>query len=883
MRQPHIPAALMMENGTPVSYSAGDLSKLQAHYTELRDKESYDAFVLHGHELLKRIGADPYHVRMALTRGYSMMEFGSRAAYQHRETLGGIEVGLLVNEADISKVPVWFNPEAEHFDMRGEAAFVKFTVPEWSAIPEDLLDRNLAELRVEHDRVMNTRLAEIRKKSLTTNESLKYAVLNGVVVDDLRSNEAIRLIMVNLTWNSNDWKSPSKDESNHAWVKAGNTPHESWNFDFDNPRNSITHVHGFWQCTSAPKVSGTNNLVIFHSDGRIVGFYGKARILREKEKVSEGQEINLIGAKSLSLVLPNKLDDIKAKGYLEDKQRIGQVGFIYLDHVESALEMIDEARDLNPDQSEKLSALRAWVAGSTNGTNVKKEHMSIPLNRILYGPPGTGKTFSTIGKAVEVCDPAFHASNKDNPEALRRRFNELKVKDWDSAEWQIAFCTFHQSFSYEDFVEGIKPISPKKDDTFLKYETRPGILKLIAKRANYHATGEADVMSTKLSFTDQEFDKAEFYKLSLGDTTNPDDKEIYDYCIQNNVIAIGFLDQHDLKGKSEEEIKALPLRPEQTSYAPAAMNYFCHYLRKGDYVVVTNGNYSARAIGRVTGDYRYEPQTMMRYPHLRSVEWLVKNEDVPYQELYSRQFSQQTIYKLKKEDIKRNFFVKGAVPGKKAGEAKRFVLIVDEINRGNVAGIFGELITLVEENKRAGRPEALEVTLPYSQERFSIPDNLYIIGTMNTADRSVEALDAALRRRFSFVHMTPEPGKLSPLKNSKIDLSRLLTTINARLVQLLDEDHQIGHSHFWELHKSGTPVEALQEVFADKVIPQLEEYFHRDRARLRMVLGDAFVEQVPADDKMFSDLGDTDFEARETYRLRPKSDWNEAAFIAIHG
>jgi 5-methylcytosine-specific restriction protein B len=217
-------------------------------------------------------------------------------------------------------------------------------------------------------------------------------------------------------------------------------------------------------------------------------------------------------------------------------------------------------------------------------------------------------------------------------------------------------------------------------------------------------------------------------------------------------------------------------------------------------------------------------------------------------------------------------------------ERKNYVLIIDEINRGNVAGIFGELITLIEENKRKGKPEALEVTLPYSQEPFSIPDNLYIIGTMNTADRSVEALDAALRRRFSFVPMMPNTKGLELLQNSTVDLHALLTKMNERLVQLLDEDHQIGHSHFWELHKEADPLPALRRVFADKIIPQLEEYFHRDRSKLRLVLGPAFVDRTDGDNDLFlGDGDDQEVEPRPIYTITKQEKWTEEAFRSIHG
>jgi len=174
------------------------------------------------------------------------------------------------------------------------------------------------------------------------------------------------------------------------------------------------------------------------------------------------------------------------------------------------------------------------------------------------------------------------------------------------------------------------------------------------------------------------------------------------------------------------------------------------------------------------------------------------------------------------------------------------VLIIDEISRGNVARIFGELITLIEDDKRSGMPNMVDTRLPYSRARFSVPANLFIIGTMNTADRSVEALDTALRRRFSFVEIAPKPNLLSDeafaLEN--IDLAALLATINRRLVRLLDHDHQIGHAYFMGMQNMGEELEALRFVFRDRILPQLKEYFYNDAAKVGLVLGEAFVKRV---------------------------------------
>ena len=163
------------------------------------------------------------------------------------------------------------------------------------------------------------------------------------------------------------------------------------------------------------------------------------------------------------------------------------------------------------------------------------------------------------------------------------------------------------------------------------------------------------------------------------------------------------------------------------------------------------------------------------------------------------------------------------------------VFIIDEINRGNVSSVFGELITLIEQDKRWGEDEKLKVLLPYSKKHFFVPNNLYIIGTMNTADRSVEALDTALRRRFSFVPKLPEENKLDATADG-IELGLMLTKINQRLKVLKDQDHTIGHAWFWNVND----LAGLRKVFSEKIIPLLQEYFYNDYEKLGLVLGDNF-------------------------------------------
>jgi hypothetical protein len=216
----------------------------------------------------------------------------------------------------------------------------------------------------------------------------------------------------------------------------------------------------------------------------------------------------------------------------------------------------------------------------------------------------------------------------------------------------------------------------------------------------------------------------------------------------------------------------------------------------------------------------------------------------------------------------------------KEDPTNKYALFIDEINRGNIANIFGELITLIEPDKRSGMKNALSVKLPYSKSNFSVPKNLDIIGTMNTADRSVEALDTALRRRFQFVEMLPNPSLLKNINCGGIDLENLLNTINIRVEKLLDKDHQIGHSYFMSLNS----LNDLKEIFQNKVIPLLQEYFFGDYGKIGLVLGNGFVKKTDSDSNIFaefSDYDDSTLSEKEIYRLIDVTKLKDDKFISI--
>lgn len=404
-----------------------------------------------------------------------------------------------------------------------------------------------------------------------------------------------------------------------------------------------------------------------------------------------------------------------------------------------------------------------------------------PLNQILYGPPGTGKTYNTINKALELIGENIVGKSR---ESIKELFN-AKVQ-----EGQIVFTTFHQSMSYEDFIEGIKP---ETVDNEVIYEIKPGIFKQLCEQAKAKAIASDNFEQVYKKFLDEI--KKNQGKLILESIVHS--KEFTVYVNSKNNLRFHANTEKRYEGVIKKEVVEHYLKTGETLDWPS-------YVKAVGLYLVSNYNYS------------------------------------------------------KKEQV----------------EDKKYVLIIDEINRGNVSQIFGELITLIEDDKRLGNDEALEVTLPYSKKKFGVPSNLYIIGTMNTADRSVEALDAALRRRFSFEEMSPKPGlietdgKTSDGFIDEINLVVLLQTINKRLEILLDKDHQIGHSYFLCVAN----LEELKKAFQNKIIPLLQEYFFGDYGKIGLVLGNGFVTVSNyKQEKLFADFSKeydaTEFAEKLIYRI----------------
>lgn len=450
------------------------------------------------------------------------------------------------------------------------------------------------------------------------------------------------------------------------------------------------------------------------------------------------------------------------------------------------------------------------------------------LNQILFGPPGTGKTYATINQALAILAPEFLAQNSgsdfETRERLKKEFDRFVTAD------RVRFVTFHQSFSYEDFVEGIRADSDAETGQ-LRYPIEAGVFKRICDDARTQPATDLGVRANPA-----------IWKISIDGTGGSLSKS---YCMANGEARIGWGKTGDLR----EDYEQNPYYQDLGAGDKGTLNYFSEQMAVGDILLCIHSAEQIGSIGVVTSEYRYEKQVpagvITNYQHVRSVRWLYRDINLPILPLNDgRQFTLKTVYAMNRftwADLLSYLQQQGVQPTEPtvvtASTDVPYVLIIDEINRGNVSRIFGELITLIEPSKREGAEEALSLKLPYSKKPFSVPKNVYLIGTMNTADRSLAGLDIALRRRFTFKEMLPQPKLLDGVLVEGVEIGQLLRVMNQRIEVLLDREHCLGHAYFMPLLKTPT-LAKLELIFRNQVLPLLQEYFFEDWQRIQWVFND---------------------------------------------
>lgn len=440
-------------------------------------------------------------------------------------------------------------------------------------------------------------------------------------------------------------------------------------------------------------------------------------------------------------------------------------------------------------------------------------------NLILYGPPGTGKTYNTAIYAVAICDGRSLSEVETIPYTqVLDRYKELKDK-----EKRIAFTTFHQSYGYEEFIEGIKP-KTDSDSNDIEYTIKDGIFKEFCDRA-----GQKKVETAGIKIRDG----ARIWSVILGGNEKPDLKQI---CFDEGTIRIGWDKWPDKITEETENLNDIERR---------ILLNFQDEMEIGDLVVAHSTASDVDGVGIVYGEPEID-NSIEGYPRKRKVKWIYKGKDIDIIELNGgTRLDRKSVYELNRVNVSE---LLSKIPTNSdvevEDETRPYVFIIDEINRGNISKIFGELITLIEPTKRKGALEAMEAILPYSKKPFGVPDNVYIIGTMNTADRSIALMDTALRRRFRFIEKMPDANVLRKIGADRVneagielDVASMLECINKRIEYLFDREHTIGHAFFTGL-KAEPTVAKLADIFKKSVIPLLQEYFYEDYSKIMLVLGD---------------------------------------------
>ncbi|EOH2338911.1 AAA family ATPase [Campylobacter jejuni] len=446
---------------------------------------------------------------------------------------------------------------------------------------------------------------------------------------------------------------------------------------------------------------------------------------------------------------------------------------------------------------------------------------NISLNQILYGSPGTGKTYHTIDKALEIL-----GENLESRDEKKAKFDEY-VKNG-----QIVFTTFHQSYGYEEFVEGIKPrIDSKENSKEIEYEIKDGIFKELCEKAldNYeNSILNTDELNKKIELKE----KVENFLNWLLETNEPIGKT---------------------KGG----------------------NFFVVEIDNKTIVIYSEG------VERFDGIFNLNLSIFME---LLKCKDEFNNATEMFKKVFNRDYADRThtyyfnlVKKFKAYEEKQ---LTAKIENNKNNDnsLKPYIIIIDEINRGNVSKIFGELITLIEPSKRIGEKEELKVTLPYSGEEFGVPKNVYIIGTMNTADRSITSLDTALRRRFEFIEMMPDVSKLS-MDCEGINLQELLKAINTRIEYLLDREKTIGHAFFIGVEN----LNDLKKVFQNKIIPLLQEYFYNDYALINAVLNKNDMLEISVENKDYlKNMTEFIESDKIVYKFSDSNNWSKDTFIKIY-
>lgn len=647
----------------------------------------------------------------------------------------------------------------------------------------------------------------------------------------------------------NYWRIGSSDDSNSYYNQMLNNSYVAigWNAIGDLKNQNIKNKKQIIQLLDDKKQIFKADNVRSRKAGEIFNFY---RVAQEGDIIAlmDGNSVLAIGKLTDDYSFDNSLPFAHNRSIKWIEK--GIVNFSISDGSRTTFypltkkETIKKINELMKNSSENIH---------NNNTPQKKKL----LNQILYGPPGTGKTYKTKELAINII---LGKEKRDRKEIISL-YEQLQKNH------QIVFTSFHQSISYEDFIEGIKP-NLNDDEGEINYEIQDGLFKNVCVKAlsEYYKSDISNKSNENVQ------------RLNLfDDAWNNLLEEVEDKLEQSEKLILKTLTDKDITIFSITDKGNLIVKPGNEDRN--SRDYIVSYnrLKKlfeaySDLSVIKNIDREFRQI--IGGSNSTAYWSVLKYINNWVDEY--KNEEPLKKESVELN---ENIVKFQNEIVREN----------QNQNIAQYVIIIDEINRGNISSIFGELITLIEEDKRLGKKESILVNLPYSKkEKFGVPPNLHVIGTMNTADRSVEALDTALRRRFSFIEVAPntsiikEEHPTAGILLDTLDLCKMLDKINDRIELLINKDHKIGHSYLIKI----TTLSGLKKVFTHKIIPLLEEYFYGDFGKIGLVLGSQFV--IKIEDKAKAEFADFNYDDKQSfrekliYKFTKSEEWTKQSFISIY-
>ena len=470
----------------------------------------------------------------------------------------------------------------------------------------------------------------------------------------------------------------------------------------------------------------------------------------------------------------------------------------------------------------------------TTNNEIQKRQINFSLNQILYGPPGTGKTYK-LSKIMDKFTQDLNVKSSDDTDAL---YEMLKIETY--TWYQVAAAILYDAAMSNVNGGWLKLNNGITNHILFKLKSiKSGSktpIQTISSDLLFHTKMDCEYVKTQERRAPFIFDKNEKSEWHV------DIKILNDECPE----AIDLY-------KKYKEIKDKKVG---TSYTKENFKFITFHQSYG-YEEFVEGIKPLFDSENEDGDITYEISKGIFYQCCENALLL-------------------SDYKGKLRDFcdlpkdERQKFFNENTP--------KYAIFIDEINRGNISKIFGELITLIEPSKRLGADDEIMVELPYSKEKFGVPSNLYIIGTMNTADRSIALMDTALRRRFEFVEMMPEYDNLNKINIEGINIGEMLKTINDRIEYLYDRDHTIGHAYFIDV----SDLKTLANVFKNKILPLLQEYFYDDWEKIRLVLGDSqFIKEKKSANALFK--SDTDYiNDKILYEIDKEAFYDEQNYLKIY-